>query len=99
MGAQYRAGEKDVIDSEVRPTSGADRIGGIQSNVGIGKVGMTQTQTSHHHILSPREGVEGNSQTYPWVNVSFVHLITYKKKKNTWNYLLFVAVLTSRSGV
>ena len=28
---------------------------------------MTQTQTSHHHILSPREGVEGNSQTYPWV--------------------------------
>ena len=32
--------------------------------------GVTQTQTSHHHILSPREGVEGYShQTYPWVNV------------------------------
>ena len=29
MGAQDRAGEKDVIDSEVRPTSGADRTGGI----------------------------------------------------------------------
>ena len=30
MGAQNRAGEKDVIDSEVRPTSGADRTGGIR---------------------------------------------------------------------
>ena len=30
---------------------------------------MTQTQASHHHILSPIEGVEGNSQTYPRVNV------------------------------
>ena len=35
----------------------------------MGKVGVTQTQESHHHILSPIEGVEGNSQTYPWVNV------------------------------
>ena len=30
MGAQNRAGEKDVIDGEVRPTSGADRTGGIR---------------------------------------------------------------------
>ena len=28
MGAQYKAGEKDVIDSEVRLTSGADGTGG-----------------------------------------------------------------------
>ena len=26
MDVQVRAGEKDVIDSEVRPTSGADRV-------------------------------------------------------------------------
>ena len=30
---------------------------------------MTQTQASHHHILSPIDGVEGDSHTYPWVNV------------------------------
>ena len=30
MDVQYRAGEKDVIDSEVRPTGGADGTGGIR---------------------------------------------------------------------
>ena len=30
MGVQDRAGEKDVIDREVHPTSRADRTGGIR---------------------------------------------------------------------
>ena len=30
MGVQYRAGEKDVIDCEVRPTGGADGTGRIR---------------------------------------------------------------------
>ena len=37
------------------------------------KVGVSQMQMSHHHILSAGEGVDGNSQTYPWVNaVEFI---------------------------
>ena len=37
--------------------------------MGMGKMGVTQTQTSHHHILSPGEGVERYTKTCPWVDV------------------------------
>ena len=36
MGAQNRAGENDVIDSEVRPTSGADQDWGNSIKCGYG---------------------------------------------------------------
>ena len=40
----------------------------------MGKEGVSQTKTSHHHIiLSVGEGVNGNSQTYLWINgVEFI---------------------------
>ena len=74
MDVQVRAGEKDVIDSEVRPTIGAD--------IGLGELDRRwvwvrrvcpKTKMSHHHILSAGEGVNGNSQTYLWINaVEFI---------------------------
>ena len=37
------------------------------------KVGVPQTKTSYHHILSAGEGVNENSQTYLWINdVEFI---------------------------
>ena len=39
----------------------------------MGKEGVSQMKTSHHHILSAGEGVNGNSQTYLWINaVEFI---------------------------
>ena len=39
----------------------------------MSKKGVSQTKASHHHILSAGEGVNGNHQTYLWINaVEFI---------------------------
>ena len=58
-GCQNRAGEKDVIDSESVPQAGQTGLGEFDKMWGMGKVCVTQTQASYHHILSPIEEWRG----------------------------------------